>query len=76
MTVKDIILFYIREYKTRIVTNIEIQTVLPTYGKNSFGILHSPETYSREWRRLKAMKKIGITTIEDKGDGEYLCKSI
>ena len=34
---------------------LELQ--LPEYGKMYYGVLHTPSTYSRDWRKLKANVK-------------------
>ena len=33
--------------------NHTIQVDLPKYGNVQYGILHSPETYSRQWRAIR-----------------------
>jgi len=40
------------------VASHEIETDLVTYGKEYWGKLHTPSTYSRAWRDLKSGKEL------------------
>ena len=49
------------------ITSHEIETDLVAYGKEYWGRLHTPSTYSRAWRQFKAsdeIEEIDIKTIE------------
>lgn len=49
------------------VASHEIETTLVEYGKEYWGRQHSPSTWSRAWRTLKAgneLDEIDVTSIE------------
>ncbi len=51
---------------TRIANHI-FETVVPNFGNDIYGILHSPGTYSRAWRDLREkneLAKYGFSAIE------------
>lgn len=58
-TVKELIVMYLRmnarsinktQYTLR---NSSLQTKLPAWVKETFDVMHAPETYSRGWRELR-----------------------
>tara|TARA_E500000318_G_C3457299_1_gene171210 strand:- start:280 stop:552 length:273 start_codon:yes stop_codon:yes gene_type:complete len=45
----------------------EVETTLVEYGKEYWGRLHSPSTWSRAWRQVRAnneLDEIDVTSIE------------
>jgi hypothetical protein len=50
---------------------LELQ--LPEYGKMYYGVIHTPSTYSRNWRKLKAnvkqLEDIDVINIKVKPTG-------
>jgi len=42
----------------KLVVSHEIETDLVEYGKEYWGCLHTPSTYSRAWRQLKASDEL------------------
>lgn len=54
MTIEMIILNFIKVHRLPIeVPNHVFETPLQQHGVNVFGILHSPSTYAREFRRMR-----------------------
>ena len=70
VTVKFIIKKWLRkrlDEGINIVASHEIETNLVEYGKEYWGCLHTPSTYSRAWRTLKAsdeLKEIDILDVK------------
>jgi len=67
MTVKRIILRYLELNPGTRVANHIFETIVPQFGQNVYGILHSPGTYSRAWRGLREkdeLKNYGFSAIE------------
>ncbi len=51
-----------------VLSTSDIETELVHYGKEYWGELHTPSTYSREWRdfrRLKNYEQIDISEIKE-----------
>lgn len=72
LTTKDIILSYIKMYAPVVISNVEMQIKMVDFGKR-FNVYHTPETYVREWRKIKRQNipNIEFKLVNDKGD--YLC---
>ncbi len=55
------------------VTTHVLELQLPEYGKLYYGVLHTPTTYSRVWRKLKSdikqLEDIDVTDIKVKPTG-------
>jgi len=67
MTVKKIILRYLELNPGTRIANHIFETVVPNFGHDIYGILHSPGTYSRAWRDLREkgeLAKYGYSVIE------------
>jgi len=67
MTVKKIILRYLELNLGTHIANHIFETVVPNFGKNIYGVLHTPGTYSRAWRELREkgeLTKYGYSVIE------------
>lgn len=67
MTVKRIIIRYLELNPGVRIANHIFETVVPQFGQNVYGILHSPGTYSRAWRDLREkneLPKYGFSAIE------------
>jgi|TARA_R100000030_G_scaffold36627_1_gene27370 hypothetical protein len=70
-TVKDIMKRWFR-YRLDLgidtIASHEIETELVKYGKEYWGKLHTPSTYSRAWRDFKSGKELGdidVSKIEE-----------
>lgn len=48
-----------------------IQTTIPIYGQLEFGIIHTPDSYSRAWRKIREAKMFEPEIIinEEEGSG-------
>ena len=69
-TVKFIVKKWLRnrlDNGIKTVKSHEIETLLVEYGKEYWGKIHTPSTYSRAWRNLKEgleLNDIDVTKIE------------
>jgi len=64
--IKDWLLNLLRQGK-HYVKSSDIETNLVHFGKEYWGVIHTPSTYSREWRKFRSEKQyrdIDIKTIE------------
>lgn len=58
-TTKEITVMFLRKHlkdlnkPSYLLRNSTLQTKLPEWAKEIFGVMHSPETYSRAWRELR-----------------------
>lgn len=67
MTVKRIIMRYLELNPGTRIANHIFETIVPQFGQNVYGILHTPGTYSRAWRDLREkneLAKYGYSAIE------------
>ena len=70
MTIQAVIIMWILhllEQDKIYVKSSDIETTLVRYGKEYWDVLHTPSTYSREWRKFRSdekYKKIDIRAIE------------
>ena len=51
-----------------------IQTGIPGYGQVEFGVLHTPDSYSRAWRRIRETKMFEPEIIISEEDGTGIGK--
>lgn len=64
-TVEQVLIEYCKNYKQ--ISTVEIETVLPKYGRLIFDVLHTPGTYSRAFRHLREkgeLKRYGIDLVD------------
>lgn len=60
--VNQIVLQYLSSFPDNYIIPMHlIETELPNYGRTQFGIIHSPGTYSRSFRK---MREDGLVKIE------------
>ena len=70
-TVKSIMKQWLRnrlDLGINTIASHEIETDLVSYGKEYWGKLHTPSTYSRAWRNLKSGKElddIDVSSIKE-----------
>jgi len=69
MKVQRIIMRYLELNPGTRVANHIFQTIVPQFGQNVYGVLHSPDIYSRAWRDLRKdngakLRQYGYTVIE------------
>jgi len=68
LTAKKVIIDWLRTKKGQTIANHDVQLNAMNYGKNMYGVLFSPDSYSRIWREIRedcrAIEKIGIKVSE------------
>ncbi len=69
MTTKEIILSWLN-HKTRLNKEFEfssndLQTQVPNFGLTYYSIPHTPDLYSREWRKLREVNDINFVSNVD-----------
>lgn len=73
-TTEEILLQYLSHNRHEIITTPMIESELPHWARSFFGILHTPGTYSRAWRKLREEKRytlIGVNLIKEVGTGKW-----
>jgi len=51
-----------------------IETELPPWGDGRFGVIHTPGTYSRVWRKVREERsytQAGVTNIREVDTGKW-----
>jgi hypothetical protein len=61
-TVRQVLLSWIKSQSE--FRNSAIETELPDYGYQRFGVLHSPGTYSRIWRYMREDRDLEKINLE------------
>ena len=76
ITTSEVIKYWLKDRfdigKYEVTTHV-LELQLPEYGKLYHGVLHTPTTYSRVWRKLKSdikqLEDIDVTDIKVKPTG-------
>ncbi len=80
LTAKKIIIDWLKTKRGQTIASHDVQLSAMNYGKNMYGVLFSPDSYSRIWREIredyKTLENIGIKvkeiTFSDGAEKQFL----
>ncbi|MBM3713388.1 MAG: hypothetical protein FJW56_08145 [Actinobacteria bacterium] len=75
MKTSSIIIDYLIKYKPKQIQIWKIQSEVKRHGYLVYGILHTAETYAREWRKLRSLSNKSNELEKAKIEFKYVNRS-